>query len=150
MKRPPKMQKLEDLLRSSQLVAGGFLGHDTRPVEEIIEADAATLERLGVQPADLGRRMAELTRIARAGLGSFVDAGEHLEVACDDNRGVIVCPWGDGTRHHKTITTARRTDTDQTVRWSDLSAHLIAQHGFFQGRGSPFRIEPRELVEVIL
>ncbi|MFW6154580.1 MAG: hypothetical protein ACOC95_05130 [Planctomycetota bacterium] len=150
MKRPPNMQKLDDLLRSGQLVAGGFLGSDTRPVEEIIEADAATLEQLGVHPAELGRRMAELTREARAGLGSFVDAGDHLEVACDDNRGVIVCPWGDGTRHYKSVTTARRTDTGRTVRWSDLSAHLIARHGFFQGKGSPFRIEPRDLVEVIL
>ena len=150
MKRPPSMRKLDDLLRSSQLVAGGFLGHDTRPVEEIIEADAATLEHLGVHAADLGRRMTDLSDAARAGLGSFVAVGERLEVACDDNRGVIVCPWGDGTRHNKTVTAARRTDTGKTVRWSDLSAHLIACHGFFQGRGSPFRIEPRELVEVIL
>jgi len=144
------MEKLEDLLRSSQLVAGGFLGHDTRPIEEIIEADAAALEHLGVSPADLAGRMKDLAARARAGLGSFVPVDATLQVACDDNRGLLICPGGDGTRHNKTVTTARRTDTGKTVRWSDLSAHLIGCHGFFQGRGSPFRIEPADLVEVIL
>jgi len=150
MKRTPRMQRIEELMRSSRIVAGGFLGHDRRPLEEIIEADAADLTHLGVTCADLAERMRELSRIARTGLGSFVAAGEDLEVAADDNRGVLICPWADGVRPFKTVTTARRTDTGEAIRWSDLSIHFIAAHGFFQGRGSAFRLDPRTLVAMLL
>ena len=64
MKQSPKMQKLEQMLRSSVLVVGGFLGDDTRTVTEIIEADAATLARLDVTAAQLAERMQEVTDAA--------------------------------------------------------------------------------------
>ena len=35
MKRIPELKKLEATLRSSPLVVGGFLGNDTRILEEI-------------------------------------------------------------------------------------------------------------------
>jgi hypothetical protein len=35
------------------------------------------------------------------------------------------------------------------VQWSDLSIHLIGAHGFFEGRGSFFRLEPAELVAIL-
>ena len=44
MKQSPDMQKLEQMLRSSVLVAGGFMGNDVRVVTEIIEADADLLD----------------------------------------------------------------------------------------------------------
>jgi hypothetical protein len=34
------------------------------------------------------------------------------------------------------------------IRWSGPSLHFIEAHGFFQGKGSPFSLEPRDLVEV--
>ena len=39
MKQPPDMQKLEEILRSSNLVAGGFMGIDRRSISEIIDDD---------------------------------------------------------------------------------------------------------------
>lgn len=141
---------MEELMRSSQIVAGGFLGDDPRPIEEIIEADAAEMEHLGVTREELADHMSAAESAALNGLGSFVKVGENLEAATDDNRGMLICPWGDDTRHFKTITTVRRTDTGRELRWSDLSIHLIREHGFFQGKGTAFRLEPRELVEVLM
>ena len=149
MKRTPRMQRIEELMRSSQLVAGGFLGDDARPLEEVIEADAAQVVRLGTDCQTIAGRMSELRDRANEGLGTAVPVGDTLEVAADDNRGVIVCPWGDNTRHFKTVTTVRHLDTGEVVRWSDLCIHLIAEHGFFQGKGSLFRLEPAELVRVL-
>ena len=48
MKQSREMEKLESMLRSSQLVAGGFLGDDSRNVSEVIEADRLALEKAGV------------------------------------------------------------------------------------------------------
>jgi hypothetical protein len=39
--------------------------------------------------------------------------------------------------------------TGTVVRWSDLNIHLIKAHGFFEGRGASFRIEPELLLSVL-
>jgi hypothetical protein len=37
--------------------------------------------------------------------------------------------------------------TGKRLRFTVLGWHLIQAHGFFQGKGSPFRIEPVDLNE---
>ena len=41
--------------------------------------------------------------------------------------------------------TATRKSTGRAMMWTDLGIHLIQKHGFFQGKGSPYRLEPLEL-----
>lgn len=149
MKRPPHMEKIEALMRSDDLVAGGFLGGDHRTLEEIIEDDKAELERCGVTAETLAEKMALVSARAAEGLGCYVAINEHLSARCDDNRGLLVCPWGDNVRRYKTVTTAVQTDSRLQLQWSDLSIHLVGAHGFFEGRGSVFRLEPRELCELL-
>ena len=48
MKESPQNKKLEEILRSSKLVAGGFMGNDDRSVSEIIDSDKNELSRLGL------------------------------------------------------------------------------------------------------
>lgn len=149
MKRSPEMKRLEEVLRSSKLAAGGFLGSDSRPLEEILEADAAEVERLGTTAREIAARMKKLSDAAKRGLGTEIRVGDAIEVAISDTRGLIVCPWPHAVRRAKIVTRLRRLDTGQTLVWSDLCIHLIGAHGFFQGRGSPFRLEPEELVQSI-
>jgi hypothetical protein len=61
----------------------------------------------------------------------------------------LVCPWPHPARFAKRVTTIRTAKTGRTIKWSDLNIHLIAEHGFFEGKGSTFRIEPGELIKVI-
>jgi hypothetical protein len=149
MKQSPDMQKLEEILRSSTLVADGFMGDDPRSISEVIEADAAELFRLGVTLDQLADRMNEITKKAAKGLGTWTRIDDVREAMIDEARGRMVCPWPHEARFRKQVTTVRRTDTDETVRWSDLNVHLIAAHGFFEGKGSAFRIDPTALVRVI-
>ena len=149
MKRSPEMKRLEEVLRASRIVAGGFLGKDSRILEEIIETDAMEVARLGYTVEHIGKRMRELTDKARQGLGTPVKIDKKREGIADDNRGVIVCPWPHAGRYNKTVTTVRHLETGKSLRWSDLSVHFIESHGFFQGRGSAFRLEPGDLVHVL-
>jgi len=149
VKRSPQMKRLEELLRACRVVSGGFLGTDPRILEEILETDAAELAGLGVTREEVAARMREITVQARKGLGTPVRMDPKREVSADDNRGKIICPWPHAGSYDKTITTVRRTDTRESLRWSELSRHFIEEHGFFQGRGSAFRLEPRVLVRVI-
>ncbi|MFC1637238.1 hypothetical protein ACFL5Z_20660, partial [Planctomycetota bacterium] len=136
-------------LRSSGLVAGGFMGSDTRSFSEVIDADAAALARLDYTKEQLAGRMEEITKRAIAGLGTWVRINESKQVCVQEFKGSLVCPWPHAGRYAKRITTLRNTNTGETIRWSDLNAHLIGRHGFFGGRGSIFRVEPREAVKMI-
>lgn len=149
MKKSPQQQKLEQLLQSSKFSACGFMGHDTRSLWEIVDEDAATIARTGRTMEDIAARMKELTDAGVRGLGDWVAASETLKVMVDDNRGMIPCPWPHHVRCLKRITTVRSAVADTEVRWSDLSIHLIREHGFFQGKGSPYRLEPAMLIEII-
>jgi len=149
MKKSSPLERLERTLRSSRLSARGFLGDDERPLEEILDADARAVESLGRTMAQIAARMQEITTRAKEGLGDWVEVGGNLKAWASDARGVIACPWPHAFRADKTVITVKRTDTGRQIKWAVLSIHLIREHGFFQGRGSTFRLEPDELVEII-
>ena len=148
MEKSPRDERIESLLRSSKIVADGFLGFDQRPLQEIIDADVAELKELGCTAEKVAEKMQQLTEAARPMLGNPVQVG-CLFVTYEDFKGAIVCPWPHPGRFAKAITTVRREGSEQTIKWSDLNIHMIAEHGFFEGKGSAFRIEPTELVKII-
>jgi hypothetical protein len=39
--------------------------------------------------------------------------------------------------------------TGEEIRWTALNIHMIKEHGFYEGKGSPFRIEPLDLIRVL-
>jgi len=149
MKQLPEMEKLEAVLRSSKLVAGGFLGSDRRSVCEIIEDDRRRLADAGVGCKELAGRMREITDAAKRQLGRCVKISDRLEAWVEEAKGVLVCPWPHSGGILKRITTVRNVETGESITWSDLNIHLIAEHGFFEGKGSAMRIEPGELVKLI-
>ena len=125
------------------------MGDDHRPFEAIIEADTAVLSGLGHTKSDVAVRMKDITRRARAGLGTTVSISRNLEATIIEARGRVPCPWPHPGRYGKNVVVARRTDTGETVRWSELGVHMVASHGFMEGRGSYFRLDPEALVRVI-
>jgi len=149
MKESPQNKKLETVLKSSKLVAGGFMGYDTRSVSEIIDSDTNELSRFGLTSEQVAGRMQQITDIAKSGLETWVRIDDNLQAKTDEARGFLPCPWPHSGRFVKRITILRRVNTSDTIRWSDLNIHLIDEHGFFQGKGSSFRIEPKKLIEMI-
>jgi hypothetical protein len=143
------IRHLEVLLRNSPLVRGGFLGHDERPLEEILQADMDTLLRLGVTAGQIAQRMTELTTIGKSRLGAPVSVPPHLTISGEEYKGRIDCPWPNCSRFDKCVTTACHGDLGQCLRWTDLNIHLIGEHGFFEGRGSAFRLEPDDLIRFL-
>jgi len=149
MKESPQSRNLEQILRSSKMAAGGFMGCDSRNVAEIIDADAFVVSKLGYTTQQLSVRIQEITDTAKRGLGTWVEIDTRHQAKVDEARGSIACPWPHLRRFVKRVTTVKHLDSGQTIRWTDLNIHLIAEHGFFEGRGSAFRIEPGQLTKII-
>ena len=125
------------------------MGNDGRNVSEIIDSDLAEISRLGLTVEQVARRMREITEKAIPGLGGWVQIDEKRQAKADEAKGPLVCPWPHAGRFAKRVTTVKLVESGETIKWSDLNIHLIEEHGFFEGKGSAFRIEPGELIQAI-
>ncbi len=149
MKQSPELDAVQQQMRPGIITRDGFLGMDTRNLGEILEADDAVVMRMGLTHGDIARRMRELRAAGVAGLGLTVSVPPHFDVTVEGVRGKLPCPFGHDGLHEKTNTVARNTLLGEEVVFSDLSIHLIETHGFYEGRGALFRLDPAVLVRVI-
>jgi hypothetical protein len=148
LQQPENADAIEALLRSGKLALGGFMGWDDRELYVVIEEDLRAIWAAGRGVAEVAARMTKLTREGTAALGNPV-MFDNMEITVEENKGLNLCPWGCPDVLSKRVTTVQRPAGGKSLRWSDLSIHMIRRHGFFEGRGSAFRLEPKELVETI-
>jgi hypothetical protein len=149
MKQSKVYAVIQEKMAPGVITRDGFLGEDRRNLVDILTADDGEARRLGYGHQDIARRMVELRDAGLAGLGEFLDVAPHFEVRVDSVRGKLPCPFGDPGIFQKTNTTVRNKRLGREVTYTDLHIHLIGSHGFYEGRGSPFRLEPAELAEVL-
>jgi hypothetical protein len=149
MKQTVQMRKAQERMAPGAITRDGFLGDDRRPLADILLADEAAVKALDLEHEGIAARMVKLRDAGMAGLGEFIDAAPHFEVRVDSVRGRLACPFGDPGIFPKTNITVRNTRTGRELTYTDLHIHLVGVHGFYEGRGCPFRLEPRDLAEVL-
>lgn len=148
MKQGPDLRRIEDNMRSGTLAAHQFLGSDLRSLADIILHDRLLLEPLGLTNEDLAERMRYFTEQATESQVPQVVDGK-FEVEREEHKGSILCPFADNFQASKSIIRVKNLETDKSVVWSDLNIHLIEEHGFYEGYGAPFRIDPVEYAQVL-
>ena len=126
----------------------GFMSSDKRNTEKIIADDAVIVTKLGVTNKSIAKRMRELARIGEKGLGQTVRHGD-LEISVDSSRGKIPCPFMNDEFLPKNNTTVKNLKTGKEITYSDLNIHMIEKHGFYEGKGSVYRIDPATLWQII-
>ena len=149
MKKNPAMQKIYDNMQPGVLSLHGFLGTDDRDVELIIDHDAAELESSGETAETIAEGLERVRDKALEGLGDYVSIGEGFMARADSIRGKLPCPFEHKGLFRKTVISLRGPGINGDLLFTDLGIHLIKEHGFFQGKGSPFRIEPLQIAEIL-
>jgi len=149
MKQGPELDRAQEQMRPGAVTREGFLGPDTRKLADMLESDAAAVRRLGADHAAIAQRMRELSAAGIQGLGLATSVPPHFEVTVEGVRGRLPCPFGHEGLYGKTTTVVRNTALGREVVYSDLSIHLIEAHGFYQGRGSLYRLDPGDLVDTL-
>ena len=94
MKENPHIQHIVERMAPGVLSRDGFLGTDLRPLEEILEADAAAVAHLGTSGQELGRKLEKVFLAARAALGTKVLIDNRFNTVYKEAMGRIPCPWG--------------------------------------------------------
>lgn len=126
-----------------------FLGDDQRQLFQILAADGAELNALGLDHEEMGGLLAELVEEGKKGLGTPVLVRDRFLVVVETARGKMGCPFGHPGLFRKTHAVIVNQKTGESMALSDLSVHLIAAHGFFQGEGSPYRLSPEKAASVL-
>jgi hypothetical protein len=147
MKQSPKDNPKN--FEASKFSGDGFLGSDQRPVDEIIADDARTLEQVGIPLAQLAAAIETAYLAARDALGAPAEISPEVIGEFEESRGRIPCPFrGCGVfEKGEAIITDRRTN--ETLIITSLGIHLIGKHGFFQGIGSRYRIDPLKAAKIL-
>lgn len=144
-------------MRPRAFSRAGFLGPNER-LEEVLVADARVLDDMGlgyeqlVAPLDGLITSAENAPQRRVVLDGF-------SVTVEVRPGFQICPWsedphhsqctaGQGVRHASVEWWVRNLKTGLELRGPGLIVHLVRDHHFFQGEGSPLRVDPRALAEL--
>jgi hypothetical protein len=149
VKQSPELDRVEQNMRPMCLCQGGFLGYEGRKLIEILTDDQGTVNSLGLSHEVIAQRLRGITEKARNGWGDPVIVDGKFNVEANEVRGKIPCPWGHPGLYPKTHVKLENRETGETLVWSDLAIHLIEEHGFYQGRGSPYRLDPVEVKRIL-
>lgn len=149
MKENPQERDIKKDMAPGRIIADGYLGSDTRTLEAIIAEDEAVLTSLGVTKEQVAAKMQAMTMAALEGLGDPMDIDDTYTAQALEFMGFHGCPFKDGKRLAKRNTYVTNRLTEESMVWSDLNIHLIDKHGFFEGKGAQYRLEPNQLVRFL-
>lgn len=149
MKESPLEQRIARKMQPGVLTLSGFLGDDPRHYHEIIEDDEKTLSSLGKTPEEIAERMQFFTDSSWESFDLGIVVEEIFEVETEVTRGKLPCPFSHPGGYRKAVTTLTNTKLGITISWSSLNLHMIKEHHFFEGKGSPFRLDPELLVKAL-
>jgi hypothetical protein len=145
MKRNPAEQTIRDRMASGGISADGFLGSDPRNIADIVAADTAEIEAAGLTVKQIAQFLDEVHEAADRNLEAPVKLfNDRVTARLTEVKGRIPCPFGCGHRAHKAVIEVRMQG--KTLMFTPLHVHLLREHGFLQGKGALFRLEPRDLI----
>jgi hypothetical protein len=173
----PVIAELEKSMRPGYLSGGGFLGPD-ESLDAVLASDTRALEQLGLPYDEVADALAEilqkaldqwpakgssqipnLTRPWSVPHFSLQNLPSLEEGYLVDNkfqvfllawRGLQECPWGcaaDRWAFFDFLLLNR--ETGEYITGPGMIVHLIREHQFFEGRESPYRVDPTQLVRVL-
>lgn len=148
MKMSPEMQKAYEKMKPGVLTQSGFLGEDNRPLQEIIQKDEECFKKEGLEFESVSRTLENLLMEGLKGLGEPITVGNRWVVKVDEARGLIPSPFGDAMCK-KVNVVINDIQSGQELLLTELSLHMMRNHHFLQGIGSPYRLDPRIIKSIL-
>jgi hypothetical protein len=149
MKQTVQMKQIQAKMKPGIITRDGFLGTDKRNLVDILVEDDASVKRMNLTHRQIADRMAQFREAGIRGLGDFITVKPHFEVRVDSVRGKLPSPFGGPGLIRKTLIIVRNLQLGREISYTDMHIHLIGKHGFYEGKGSRFRLEPKDLVNIL-
>ncbi|HTN88900.1 MAG TPA: hypothetical protein VL242_34720 [Sorangium sp.] len=145
---------VEGVMRPGALSEAGFLG-PTERLDAVSREDASTLSSLGITASQLADRLREIVgeaiRRERSGSDLCYHTIANFRVRIHQYRGFQGCPWScdDEPEWSSIDFSIENIRTGARLGGPGLIVHLIAEHGFFERAGTPYRVDPRQAANVL-
>ena len=149
MKQSPEMKKIQDNMQPGVITINGFIGDDHCDLAQILDRDNNAVKKLKLTHKIIAVKMQEFRDKGEAGLGEFIKVDPHFNVKVSTVRGGIRCPFEDKGLLQKANITVKNLKTGKEISYTDLCIHFIEKHGFYQGIGSLYRLNPEKLASVL-
>ena len=149
MKQTVQLREIQERMKPGVITRDGFLGTDRRNLIDILQEDDAEIKRRNLTHKDIAERMMQLREAGKRGLGEFISVSPYFEVRVDSVRGKLPCPFKHPGLIRKTNVIVRNLEKNREITYTDMHIHMIGEHGFYEGKGSAFRLEVKDLVEVL-
>jgi hypothetical protein len=142
------MKKAQENMAPGVITADGFLGEDTRPLQDMIVETEELMRHHGIDIDNVVQTLKDMMEEGRNGLGEPITVDEKWIVQTNEARGHLPCPFEDGIER-KITTVIRNIKQGESIMISSLSLHLLKKHHFLEGKGSAFRLDPEKLKRVL-
>ena len=129
----------------------GFLGKDERLLDVLAADNRYVVDEMGLTHQELAKHLLVLAGIgAKFGKGEFRYHGRRFKVTGMDwaSAGMQHSPFHDGTKTNQDAT-LHNLDTGKKIDFSLLVPHMIERYGFYEGKGTKYRVDPKGIVEVL-
>ena len=146
-------------MRPGAWSAGGFLGPDER-LADVLQADSEVVERLGLSVEQIASALERLVAAGASAPRRRRRVPPHFDVHVSVLKGFQICPWtqdphggqctaGGGVRFASLDWRIDNRSARKGMHGPGLGVHLIRDHAFFEGRESPYRMDPHELAQLL-
>jgi hypothetical protein len=128
----------------------GFLGKDEKLLEVMAADNKYVVDELGLTHQELARHLHVMAAIgAKYNNQEFLYHGRRFKVTGMDRatKGHQLSPFYDDTKANQEAT-VHNVDNGKKIEYSLLVPHMIERYGFYEGKGTPYRVEPRKVLEV--
>jgi hypothetical protein len=138
--------ELEKKMKPQALSRAGFLGEDEKLLSVLAADNSLVVEELGLTHQELARHLQVLAAVGNS--EAFAYHGRKIKVTVNLNTGFINSPFADGTKTNADIR-LHNLANGKKVQYSLLVPLMIERYGFYEGLDTPYRVDPRLVVEVL-
>jgi hypothetical protein len=142
---------LEKAMRPGALSQAGFLGKGEGLLEVMAADNRYVVEELGLTHQELAKHLHVLGAIGRRHFpqeAAFTYHGSTFKVKVVSSHGYQDSPFKDGTRTNSDAT-VQNVGNGKKLGFSLLVPFMIERYGFYEGKGTTYRVDPHQVVQVL-
>ena len=131
----------------------GFLGANEKLLDVLVEDNQYVVGELGLTHQEIAKHLHAMGTIGfwqasqKKTESEFIYHGRRFKVKLMVSRGFQPSPFRDGIKSGSDVT-VENLDSGRKLQYALLVPYMVERYGFYEGKGTPYRVEPRKVLEL--
>src|SRR5262245_22332353 len=128
----------------------GFLGPKEKLLDVLAADNRYVVDELGLTHQELAKHLHAMGTIGlwkQTEEVEFTYRGRRFKVKAGPTSGTQPSPFRDGTNSGNNVT-VHNLDNGKKLEYALLVPYMIERYGFYEGKGTSYRVEPKQVVEL--